>query len=82
VVAHPVLGGSIGGPLFPGGVKAVGGPGALFTQLTGEAAPTSAQIVLALLVTGALATLAAVLVFRASVRRAKDRGLLDRTTGS
>jgi hypothetical protein len=38
--------------------------------------------VLALLVTGAMATLAAVLVFRASVRRAKDRGLLDQTTGS
>jgi len=68
--------------LFPGGITAVGGPGALFTQLTGAAAPTSAQIVLALLVTGAMATLAAVLVFRASVRRAKDRGLLDQTTGS
>jgi hypothetical protein len=54
----------------------------LKTQLTGAAAPTSAQIVLALLVTGAMATLAAGLVFRASVRRAKDRGLLDQTTGS
>ncbi len=68
--------------LFPGGVTAVGGPGALFTNLTGGLAPTSAQIVIALLVTGAVATLAAVLVFRASDRRAKDRGLLDRTTGS
>ena len=58
------------------------GPGAQFTQLTGAASPTSAQIVLALLVTGAMATLAAGLVFRASVRRAKDRGLLDQTTGS
>ena len=34
------------------------------------------------LATGALVTLAATGVFRASERRAKDRGLLDRTTGS
>jgi ABC-2 type transport system permease protein len=68
--------------LFPGGVSAIGGPGALFTEVTGGTAPTSAQIVLALLVTGAVATLGAAVVFRASDRRAKDRGLLDRTTGS
>ena len=43
---------------------------------------TPATIVVALLATGAVATLAAVAVFRASDRRAKDRGLLDRTTGS
>jgi hypothetical protein len=35
-----------------------------------------------LLATGAVATLGAVAVFRASDRRAKDRGLLDQTTGS
>jgi ABC-2 type transport system permease protein len=68
--------------LFPGGLSAIGGPGTVFTELTGAAGPTSAQIVLALLVTGALATLAAAVVFRASDRRAKDRGLLDQTTGS
>lgn len=68
--------------LFQGGVSAIGGPGALFTDLTGNTAPTPIQIVLALLVTGAVATLAAAVVFRASDRRAKDRGLLDRTTGS
>jgi ABC-2 type transport system permease protein len=68
--------------LFPGGVSAIGGPGALFTQVTGAAAPTSAQIVVALLVTGAVATLGAAVVFRASDRRAKDRGLFDQTTGS
>jgi ABC-2 type transport system permease protein len=68
--------------LFPGGITAIGGPGALFTQLTGLAGPTPAQIVGALLVTGAVATLAAVVAFRASDRRAKDRGLLDQTTGS
>ena len=36
----------------------------------------------ALLATGAVATLAAIAVFRTSDRRAKDRGLLDQTTGS
>jgi hypothetical protein len=40
------------------------------------------ETVFALLLTGALATLAATLVFRRSVHRAKDRGLLDQTTGS
>jgi ABC-2 type transport system permease protein len=68
--------------LFPGGVTAVGGPGSLFTQLTGAAEPGSRTIVLILLATGAVATLAAVVVFRASDRRAKDRGLFDQTTGS
>ena len=68
--------------LFPGGVSAIGGPGSLYGQLSGSASPGSAEIVLALLVSGTVATLAAVAVFRASDRRAKDRGLLDRTTGS
>jgi ABC-2 type transport system permease protein len=68
--------------LFPGGVSAIGGPGSLYGQLTGAAAPGSGEIVLALLASGAVATLAAVAVFRASDRRAKDRGLFDRTTGS
>ena len=68
--------------LFPGGLSAVGGPGSLFSQLTGSSAPTSAEIVLVLLATGAVATLAAVAVFRTSDRRAKDRGLFDQTTGS
>jgi ABC-2 type transport system permease protein len=68
--------------VFPGGVTAIGGPGTLFTRLTRAAAPDSATIVVVLLATGAVATLAAVAVFRASDRRAKDRGLLDQTTGS
>jgi len=68
--------------LFPGGVSGVGGSGSFFEGLTGSLVPTSAEIVAALLVTGAVATLASVAVFRVSDRRAKDRGLLDRTTGS
>jgi len=68
--------------LFPDGVSSIGGPASLFTQVTAVAAPTPAQIMVALLVTGAVATLAAAAVFRASDRRAKDRGLFDQTTGS
>ncbi len=68
--------------LFPGGISAVGGPGSVFAEVTGRATPTAPETVLALLVTGALVTLAATIVFRRSVHRAKDRGLLDMTTGS
>ena len=68
--------------LFAGGVSAIGGPGALFTELTGAVSPSPAGIVFMLLATGAVATLGAVVVFRASDRRAKDRGLFDQTTGS
>jgi ABC-2 type transport system permease protein len=68
--------------VFPTGPTSVGGPGSLFEAVTGRLAPTSGEIVVALLLTGAVATLAAMLVFRASERRAKDRGLLDQTTGS
>jgi ABC-2 type transport system permease protein len=72
--------------LFPTGISSFtagsGGTASLFEQVTGATAPTSGTIVAALLATGAVATLAAIAVFRASDRRAKDRGLLDRTTGS
>ncbi|HEX5012670.1 MAG TPA: ABC transporter permease [Candidatus Limnocylindrales bacterium] len=68
--------------LFPGGITSVGGDGSLFQSLTGQPVPAPAQIVVALLVTGTVATLASIAVFRTSDRRAKDRGLLDRTTGS
>jgi ABC-2 type transport system permease protein len=68
--------------LFPGAVTAVGGSGSLFTQLTGAATPDPVTIIVVLLGTGAVATLAAVAVFRVSERRAKDRGLFDQTTGS
>ncbi len=39
-------------------------------------------MVIALFATGALSTLGATAVFRASERRARDLGVLDRTTGS
>ena len=68
--------------LFPGGVSAIGGPGSMFGQWTAATAPTATTIILVLLATGSVATLGAVAIFRVSDRRAKDRGLLDQTTGS
>ncbi len=68
--------------LFPAGTSAIGGTGSLFTELTGQARPDGPTIVLALLVTGAVVTLGAAVAFQWSERRAKDRGLIDQTTGS
>jgi ABC-2 type transport system permease protein len=68
--------------LFPGGLTAVGGSGSLFASLAGQERPHEFLTFIALLATGAVATLAAIAVFRTSDRRAKDRGLLDQTTGS
>ena len=68
--------------MFPGGVSSIGGPGSLWTQVTGSASPDGTTTVLVLLVTGSLVTLVGTMIFRISERRARDRGLLDRTTGS
>jgi ABC-2 type transport system permease protein len=68
--------------LLPPGFSGIGGPGSLFAEVTGRSVPSSLDIVVALLVTGALVTLAAIVGFRLSDRRAKDRGLFDQTTGS
>jgi len=68
--------------LFPGGPSSIGGAGSLWQQLSGQLNPTPVQIVLALLATGAIVTLASAILFRAGEARAKDRGLIDRTTGS
>jgi ABC-2 type transport system permease protein len=68
--------------LFPGGPSSIGGPGSLWQQLSGQLNPNPVQIVLVLLVTGAIVTLGSAMLFRAGEARAKDRGLIDRTTGS
>ncbi len=68
--------------LFPGVPDSIGGPGSTFAAVFGRVNPTPLEIVLALLATGAVVTLAAVAVFRLSDRRAKRAGLYDRTTGS
>jgi ABC-2 type transport system permease protein len=68
--------------LFPATLGSVGGKGSLFASLTGTQQPDATLIVVALLASTALVTLASAALFRVSERRAKDRGLLDRTTGS
>ena len=68
--------------MIPDGPSSIGGTGSLWTAVTGSASPDALTIILALFVTGGLSTLAATAIFRASERRARDRGLLDRTTGS
>jgi ABC-2 type transport system permease protein len=68
--------------IISAGPTAIGGEGSLWTAVTGTAAPDGAQVLVALLLTGALVTLAATAIFRSSERRARDQGLLDRTTGS
>jgi ABC-2 type transport system permease protein len=68
--------------LFPGSVSGVGGAGSLWQSLTGTPVPATAALILALLGTTAVATLAAVAAYRWSEHRAKERGLFDQTTGS
>jgi ABC-2 type transport system permease protein len=69
--------------LFPDSqLSSIGGPGSTFASLVGHPIPAHAEIVLALLLTGVLVTLASIASFRLSDRRAKDRGLFDQTTGS
>ena len=67
---------------LPDAPSGIGGPGSFLASINGGAVPSSGECLLALIVTGAVATLAAAVVFRFSVRRAQDRGLLDLTTGS
>ncbi len=68
--------------ILPAGPSSIGGAGSLWTAVTGSAAPDPLTIVSALFLTGAMTTLVATAMFRESERRARDRGLLDRTTGS
>jgi ABC-2 type transport system permease protein len=69
--------------LFPDiELSGIGGRASTFATLSGHVLPNAGEIVFALLLTGALVTLASIVSFRLSDRRAKDRGLFDQTTGS
>lgn len=68
--------------LVPGSLSALGGAGSLWTQVTGTPSPSSVQVLAGLLLTTAVSTLGALAAYRWSERRAKERGLLDQTTGS
>jgi ABC-2 type transport system permease protein len=68
--------------LAPGMVSGIGGSGSLWTQVTGTSGPDRVVILAALLLTTLVTTLAALAAYRWSEHRAKERGLLDLTTGS
>jgi ABC-type polysaccharide/polyol phosphate export permease len=68
--------------ILPDGPSSIGGAASMGTAVTGSATPGPFPIVGALFLTGAVTTLLATALFRGSERRARDRGLLDRTTGS
>ncbi len=68
--------------LFPDVVSAVGGRGSAWLALSGTQVPGREALLVALLLTTTLATLAAALVYRWSEYRARERGLFDQTTGS
>ena len=68
--------------VVPGGISGIGGPTSVFASLTGRTSPSSADILVGLTATAAVAVLAGLVAFRASERRARRRGLLDLTTGS
>ena len=67
---------------FPGTPTGIGGQGSLWTSATGTNAPDHGTIVVALLASTLVVTLVAWVVFRWSEARAKERGLIDQTTGS
>jgi len=68
--------------LFPTEPGGIGGAGSIWASVAGTLQPSAPQVVLALMLTGAAGTLAALAAFTWSERRAKERGLLDQTTGS
>lgn len=68
--------------LMPQAVTSVGGPGSVWSEATGMVAPDTAWVLGALLATTAISTLMAVVCYRWSEHRARERGAFDQTTGS
>ncbi|MET0772134.1 MAG: ABC transporter permease [Candidatus Limnocylindrales bacterium] len=68
--------------LIPDAATSIGGPGSVWSEATGMVAPDTAWVLGALLVTTALSTLLAVVCYRWSEHRARERGAFDQTTGS
>ncbi len=68
--------------VLPDAASGIGGTGSVWTSVTGTQAPDAMTVLAVLLTTTAVATLVAVGGYRWSERRARERGLLDQTTGS
>lgn len=68
--------------VLPDAASGIGGVGSVWTDVTGTLAPDQGVILVVSLATTAMATLVAFGGYRWSERRARERGLLDQTTGS
>lgn len=68
--------------LVPDAASSVGGAGSVWSEATGLVAPDTAWVLGALLATTAVSTLVAVVCYRWSEHRARERGAFDQTTGS
>jgi ABC-2 type transport system permease protein len=68
--------------ILPDVATGIGGTGSLWMSITGRTAPEPLEIAIALVLTTIAGAAAAAAAFRYSERRAKDRGLIDQTTGS
>jgi ABC-2 type transport system permease protein len=68
--------------LIPDAATSIGGTGSVWSEATGMVAPDTAWVLGALLATTALSTLLAVVCYRWSEHRARERGAFDQTTGS
>jgi ABC-2 type transport system permease protein len=68
--------------LIPDAASSIGGTGSVWSGATGMVAPDTAWVLGALLATTAVSTLVAVVCYRWSEHRARERGAFDQTTGS
>lgn len=68
--------------LVPDAATSVGGTGSVWSEATGMVAPDTAWVLSALLLTTAMSTLVAIVCYRWSEHRARERGAFDQTTGS
>jgi ABC-2 type transport system permease protein len=68
--------------LFPQIVSGIGGTGSLWQDLTGTQVPDDTTLLVMLFLSTAVATVIAVAAYRWCEHRARERGLLDQTTGS
>lgn len=68
--------------LFPTIVSSVGGEGSLWKSLTGTSVPDRTTLLVLLFLSTMMVTVISIAVYRWSEHRARERGLLDQTTGS
>jgi len=68
--------------LFPDSVSSIGGEGSIWMSLTRTSVPDRTTLLVLLFLSTAVVTVISIAVYRWSEHRARERGLLDQTTGS